>query len=592
MPKTLAKAKKKPLTRSRNSSINYTDRVTDYANAVISGAIVAGPHVRDACKRHLKDLKDGQARGLTFGHDAARRAYGFFEKALRLNSGQFEGKPFTLLPWQGFVVGSIFGWKRTDGTRRFRVAYIETGKGSGKSPLAAGIGLRLMFVDNEPRAEVYAAATKQEQAGVLFRDAVAMVKQSPELGQRLMLSGGTTPNNIAHIPSGSYFRPISSERQGRGQSGPKPHCVLLDEVHEHPTNAMVEFLSAGVKSRRQPLVFMITNSGCDRMTVCWEYHTYSVRVASGDLKNDEFFSYVCALDPGEDPMKDEACWIKVNPSLPLIPGTDYLRAEVVKAKGMTSKELLVRRLNFCEWTDAADGWIGRDIWQGVQATLDLDSYAGRECYGGLDLALSSDLAAFVLVFPGVDEPTKYDLFSWFWMPGDRLTELENRDSMSPFYRQWRDEGHLFAPAGARVIDFDHMATHIHDITGRFKCKGIAYDRAKIEHLTGPLERAGSTVELVPHGQGFFKAQGSGLWMPYSIEQTEAALQEARLRVNENPVMTWNVSCCVTQASTIQPSDRYFSKGKTSGRIDGAVAMVQAIGLATKKPGLSFWEVAA
>ena len=570
-------ARKAP-TRQKGTS-RLSDPVTWYAKQVLAGKIIAGPHVRDACRRHLRDLKDGHKRGLSWSLKDALWWIGFYRTVLCLNGGQFEGSAFVLNEWEAFVVGSIFGWKRKDGTRRFRTAYIETGKGSGKSPLAAGIGLGLLLIDNESRAEIYAAAVKQDQAKVLFRDAVAMVRLSPALSTRLHMSGGVQPANIAHLESGSFFRPISSERQGRGHSGPKPHGVLLDEIHEHPTNAMVEFLSAGVKSRRQPLVFMITNSGSDRQTVCWEYHTYAADICAGTKKNDSFFAYVCALDKDDDPFEDEGCWIKANPSLPEIPGYEYIRGEVMRARGMPSKETLVRRLNFCEWTDAADAWISTQLWKKVQHKLDIDEYAGRDCYGGLDLSLTSDLTAFSLVFPG--EGRSLDAFCWFWMPGDRLIELEIKDNMGSNYRQWRDAGWLNAPSG-KVIDFDHAAEFIASVCNKFAVKGIAYDRAKIEHLLGPLERTGCWVNLVPHGQGFYKARDSGLWMPQSIEELETALLEERLRVNENPVLTWNVASAVTQASTIQPTDRYFAKNKASGRIDGAVALAMACGLAMKE----------
>jgi phage terminase large subunit-like protein len=341
---------------------------------------------------------------------------------------------------------------------------------------------------------------------------------------------------------------------------------------------MVEFLSAGVKFRKQPLVFMITNSGSDRHTVCWEYHSYGAEICAGTKINDEFFAYICALDKGDDPFADEACWIKVNPSLPEIPGHSYIRQEVAKAKGMPSKETLVRRLNFCEWTDAADAWLSREVWQRCQAHLDLGDYDGQECFGGLDLSLAGDLTAFCLIFPKDSE--RYDAFTWFWMPGDRLVEFEHKDNMAPHYRAWRDQGYLMAPTG-RVIDYEHAGALIAEQCARFNVAGIAYDRAKIDLLLPYLEANGCTVPLWSHGQGFYKAQDTGLWMPASLEQLEAALIEERIRINENPVLTWNVASAVTQSSAINPTDRYFSKRKASGRIDGAVALAMAMGAATK-----------
>lgn len=560
-------------------STDPIDQATAYARGVAAGDIVAGPHVRDACARHLKDLEHGASRNLTWDVAAAQKAIGFFKDVLRLNGGKFEGLPFVLNGWQGFVIGSLWGWRRADGTRRFRTAYIETAKGSGKSPLAAGIGLLMLCADNEARAEVYAAAVKADQAKVLFRDAVSMVELSSDLASRLHLSGGVTPDNIAHVASGSFFRPISSERQGRGQSGPRPSCCLLDEIHEMQGHGMVEFLSAGVKARRQPLIVMITNSGSDRQTVCWDYHKYGCEICDGTRENDEFFAYICALDKGDEPLKNEACWIKANPSLPEIPTYEYIRGEVTKARGLPSKENLVRRLNFCEWTDSHTAWITKNIWEKIQAELSLDAYEGRECFGGLDLSLASDLTALVLAFPMAHR--RWDVFSWFWMPGDRLLELEDRDKMQPYYQQWRDGGFLQAPSG-RVIDFEHAANLIADLCSRFTVRGIAYDRHKIEHLRGPLDALGCEVPLVEHGQGFYRAKDTGLWQPGSIQELEAALIEERVRINTNPVLSWCVASAVTQASSIVPTDRYFSKRKASARIDGAVALAQAIGLATMR----------
>ena len=161
------------------------DAATQYARGVVAGQRVAGPHVRAQCARHLKDIKEGGKRGLVWDIAASEKGQAFFADVLKLNGGNYEGKPFILLPWQQFVIGSIYGWQGSDGYRRFRSVYVETAKGSGKSPLAAGVGMKGLVADNEPRAEIYSAATKKDQAMILFRDAVAMVDQSPELKQRL-----------------------------------------------------------------------------------------------------------------------------------------------------------------------------------------------------------------------------------------------------------------------------------------------------------------------------------------------------------------------------------------------------------------------
>lgn len=258
-------------------------------------------------------MKEGGKRGLRFDFEAANYAFRFFEGMLMLSEGQFEGTPFRLHPSQAFIIGSLFGWKRADGTRRFRRAFIEQGKGNGKSPMAGGIGLYGLTADHEAGAQVYAAAAKKEQAGILFADAVKMVKASAKLKQRLEFSGGEGREyNIAFHPNGSFFRPVSRDT-GKTGSGPRPHFVLADEVHELPDRKSIEMLERGFKFRRQPLLFMITNSGSDRNSVCWEEHEHAVKVAAGhteavndpayvgEVIDDTTFSFVCSLDQGTTP---------------------------------------------------------------------------------------------------------------------------------------------------------------------------------------------------------------------------------------------------------------------------------------------------
>jgi phage terminase large subunit-like protein len=282
------------------------DRVEAYARRVVSGAVVAGPHVRNAGRRHIDDLKVGAKRGIVYDPEAAARAIRFFETKLKLSEGQFEGKPLVLHESQAFIVGSLFGWKKADGTRRFRRSYIEQGKGNGKSPVAGGVGLYGMMADGEAGAQIYAAGATKDQASILFRDAVNMVDKSPDLDKRVKRSGGVGREfNLAYLPNNSFFRPISREAKKTG-SGPRPHFALCDEVHEHPDRGVMEMLERGFKFRRQPLLFMITNSGSDRNSICWEEHEHAIKVAAGnrDAKDDDpayigeplddsTFSFVC-----------------------------------------------------------------------------------------------------------------------------------------------------------------------------------------------------------------------------------------------------------------------------------------------------------
>lgn len=558
------------MTRRKAPRPTSRDPVTRYARQVVAGKILAGPHVRAACQRHLTDLELGPKRGLYFDLSLAARAVGFFRDVLCLNGGEYEGMPYELLDWQVFIVGSLFGWTRDDGYRRFRSAYVETAKGSGKSPLAAGIGIYGMMADGEARAEIYAAATKKDQAMILFRDAVAMVDQSPELSRRLTKSGtGEKCWNLAYIDKGSFFRPISSDD---GQSGPRPHVVLVDEVHEHRDNSTIEKLRAGTKSRRQALIFMITNSGASKHGPACQYHEYGAKVASGQLQDDSFFSYICALDAGEDPIHDEKCWGKANPSLKHgIPGLKYLREQVQEARGMPAKESLVRRLNFCEWTEAESPWISADVWLGAKREYDWRDYKGRRAWGGLDLGSTTDLTGLVLWIEPKEAAEPWRLLAIPFLPDDDLLRKEELDRVP--YLAWKAAGHLETTPG-RAISKLGVLRRLTELSNHFDLQSLAYDRWRIEDLKQLAEDEGIPLpDMVPFGQGYKD-------MSPALEAFETALLNGQVVHDGHPVLTW----CAANAVTVSDDagNRKLSKERATGRIDLMLAAVMGAGSALQR----------
>ena len=566
------------------------DRTTEYALAVDRGEIAAGPFVRGACRRHLADIERSKTDQdypfifLVEGKDGASEAMRFFEEYLLLNGGQYEGKPFILLPWQAFIVGSIYGWKRkSDGCRRFRVAYVETPKGSGKSPLSAGIGLKGLVADGEPRAEVYAAATFKDQAMVLFRDAIAFYDQSPKLQKLLVASGtGSMRWNLAYPSKGSFFRVISSEK--KGQSGPRPHVVLLDEIHEHTDGTIIEMLRAGFKFRRQPLSFMITNAGHDMTSVCWEYHDMGIKVALGQLANDEFFSYVCALD--DDDLKDdrylddESLWPKVNPSLDAgLPGYDYIRSQIREARGLPSKMATVRRLCFCIWTEAENPAIDREAWMACRdAEYPVESLKGRKCWGGLDLSATQDLTAFALMFQPTEEDPLWRLKVWFWMPGIGLRMKAEQDHVP--YIAWRDAGHILA-IDRKTVEYEFVVVALAGLIADFGCQKIAFDRWKMKDFKKDQERLEVQLpELVEFGQGYQS-------MSPAIKVFETKLIEGTMRHDGNPCLTW----CASNVAAVEDAaeNKKYDKSRSIGRIDGIVAAVMACGIIEEMEEKSVYE---
>lgn len=568
---------------------SLTDPVTAYARAVESGEIVAGPHVRDACKRHLDDLVTAGERGYYFDPDAAERFARFCRTVLRLSEGQFDGVPFELHTSQQFICGSIFGWKRkVDGRRRFRRAYIEQGKGNGKSPMVGAIGLYGLVADGEAGAQVYAAGATKDQAGILFRDAVAMVDQSPSLDSNIRRSGGPGREyNLAHMKSGSFFRPVSRETKKTG-SGPRPHFALCDEVHEHPDGGVIETLERGFKFREQPLLVMITNSGSDRKSICWAERKHAVAVASGDVDDDTTFSYVCALDDDDDPFEDASCWIKANPLLGITITEEYLGIQVKQARDIPAKANGIRRLHFCEWTDAESAWISRAAWEKIEDhTLNIEDFRGKAAFAGLDLSAKADLTAKALVFPdgfAEDGKPKFAAFVHGYTPADTMRARAEKDGAP--YDLWAEAGFLTATPGKKTR-LDYVAQDLIDDSESYDFEFIAYDNFLIADFEAVVGDMGASLPMVDHPQGWGKrkretddGQEITLWMPGSVDELETLILEERIRVHVNPALRTAVSSAVFDRS---PADlRRFVKSKAVARIDMAVALAMAVGAATAR----------
>lgn len=605
------------MAKRKRTSSSTPDRATDYAEKVVAGEIVAGPHVRNACRRHLDDLRKGHERGLTFDVAAAARAIRFFEEKLRLSEGQFEGRPFLLHDSQAFKVGSIFGWGRADGTRRFRRAYVEEGKGNGKSPLAGGIGLYGLTADGEAGAEIYAAGATKDQAGILFRDAVKMRNQSPDLEQRLRTSGGPGREyNLAFLKTGSFFRPISREARKTG-SGPRPHMALCDEVHEHPDRGVIEMLERGFKFRRQPLLFMITNSGSDRNSVAWEEHEYAIRVAAGsheplgtdakyvgEVVDDATFSYVCGLDDGDRPLDDPSCWVKANPLLGVTITEEYLAGVVAQAKAMPGKLNGILRLHFCMWTDAETAWMTRELLEPCLAEFDPSEHAGKPIAIGLDLSQNRDITALAAVVQTgevdihamrdgkketVRKPT-FDAWIEAWTPRDTLPAREVADKLP--YSDWVRDGFLHAPKGT-TVSYLHVAQTLAEYDRDFEISMVAYDRFAFRRFEEDVNELGLSLEFVEHPQGGLKkgrpseamkeaarAEGrepEGLWMPGSLRLLEDAMLEGRIRLRRNPVLISALMSAVTDED--KWDNRWLAKRRSTNKIDAAVALCMAMGAA-------------
>ncbi|MCG7507072.1 terminase large subunit [Mesorhizobium retamae] len=606
-------------TTKTTSTTSALERVSAYAQAVHDGAIVAGPHVRNACRRHFDDLAKGEARGVYWDDTSARRVFNFFERKLRLSEGQFDNQPFVLQPMQEFILGSIFGWKRADGTRRFRRAYIEAGKGCGKSPLVGGIGLYGLVYDNEPGAQIYAAAATKDQASILFRDAVKMMRQSPDLVKKIKPSGGFEREyNLAHLKTASFFRPMSKEA-GKTGSGLRPHFALCDEVHEHPGPEIMRMLEAGFKFRRQPLLMMITNSGSDRLSVCWREHEMACAVAAGTQTpdetyeyvgetwpgSDELFSYVCALDKDDDPLEDDSCWMKTNPLMGVTVSKEYIASQVAFAKNFPSDAPGILRLYFCVWTDAHSSWMPRKTVETVMRDFNVSENEGKNkpVFLGVDLSSHKDMTCVAYVLPTghkeMERPdgTKFlaptfDAWVDSFTPADTLKERAEADKAP--YLEWAAKGYLTPIPGER-IRYDYVAYSVLQASKKFDIKAVAYDQYAYaefmeecgalglelthrNHPQGGLKRSRPDEALVEQAEAEGLPEPGGLWMPGSIREVESLIVDRRIRLRSNPlVMTALMAATFSKPDAL--GNKYLVKSLAHRRIDAAVALCMAVGAA-------------
>lgn len=524
-----------------------------------------GKYRRLAVERHERDLEDAEDRGLHFDAEAADRVVAFFETYLRHHKGEWAGELFELEEWQREeIIRPLFGWMRGDGTRRFRTAYIEVPRKNGKSTLAAGIGLYLTVADGEPGAEVYSSATKKDQAKIVHEAATQMVKRSPQLKR----FAKTLRNNI-HVPAlGSKFEPLGADSDTL--DGLNTHGNIIDELHAHRDRRLWDVLITSMGARRQPMTAAITTAGVyDRESIGWEQHEYATKVLEGIIPDDSFFGYIAAADEGDD-WTSPATWYKANPNLGVSLKEEYLATECERAQHSPAYQNTFRRLHLDEWTQQADRWIDMKVWNGRAGIIDPDGLSGQRCVAGLDLASTTDIAAFLLLFPPAETEELWRVLARFWIPEERIAERAQRDRVP--YDAWVRDGWITATEG-NVIDYDKVRADINEDGARYQIEEIAIDRWNATQIATQLDGDGFTVAMF--GQGFAS-------MSAPTKELLTLLLGGRLAHGGNPVLDWmasNVAVKQDEAGNLKPDRK-----RSSEKIDGIVALIMALGRAMVQAG--------
>jgi phage terminase large subunit-like protein len=551
-----------------------------YVEDVLSGRIVACKWVRLACERHRRDLENGTERGLRFDETTAKTAIAFF-RLLKHSKGEWAGRPLALEPWEQFTVWSLFGWKREDGTRRFRTSYLEVARKNGKTTLAAGVGLYLMLADGEPGAEVYSVATKRDQARISHSEATRMAKSSPQLRRMVTIF----KDNIHIVDTASKFEPLGADSDT--MDGLNVHGAIVDEVHAHKTRDTWDVIETATGSRRQPLMFAITTSGYDRQSLCFQQHEYTEKVLDGVIQDDSWFGIIYTLDKVKDAggnlvdedWNDERVWAKANPNLGVSKKLDDMQRKAARAREMPAALNAFLRLELDIWTQAETKWIGLEHWRQCGKAVDADGLRGRTCYGGLDLSSNVDISAWVMVFPPQDDDDDYQVICRFWIPEEAMVERARRDRVP--YPAWVRQGYITATPGS-VIDYDFIQAQIDADAQAYDIQEVAFDRWGATKIQTDLMEKGGEDWLVQFGQGYVS-------MSPPMKELERLILEHKLAHGNNPVLTWMANNLVVRqdpAGNLKPD-----KEKSTEKIDGMVALVMALDRALRheEPKKSVYE---
>ena len=509
--------------------------------------------------RKLKKYKPTEfmAKGSYYDKMAADYAVAFIE-SLCHTKGTWAGRRFELIDWQERIIRDVFGTLKPNGYRQFNTAYVEIPKKMGKSELAAAVALLLCCGDGEERAEVYGCASDRQQASIVFEVAADMVRMCPALNKRVEILAST--KRLIYLPTNSFYQVLSAEAYSK--HGFNVHGVVFDELHTQPNRKLFDVMTKGSgDARMQPLYFLITTAGTDTHSICYETHQKAKDILEGRKIDPTFYPVIYGAEDTDD-WTDPTVWKKANPSLGITVGIDKVRAACESAKQNPAEENTFRQLRLNQWVKQAVRWMPMDKWDKCDFAVNEDDLLGRVCYGGLDLSSTTDITAFVLVFPPERDGEKYIILPYFWIPEENIDLRVNRDHVP--YDLWERQGYLYTTEG-NVVHYGYIEKFIEQLGERFNIKEIAFDRWGAVQMVQNLEGMGFTV--VPFGQGFKDMS------PPTKELMKLVLEQ-NIAHGGHPVLRWmmdNIYIKTDPAGNIKPD-----KEKSTEKIDGAVAAIMAL----------------
>ncbi|ARG87757.1 terminase large subunit [Pseudomonas aeruginosa] len=539
-----------------------SDIARQYASDVVGGAIVACRYVKLACQRFLNDL-DRQGDDdwpYVFDEAKADRAVKFMQ-LMPHTKGKWSASKSKLVfePWQVFIEANIFGWVKKDtGKRRFREAYEEIPRKNGKSARLAARGIYLFAADGESGAEVYSGATTEKQAFEVFRPAWMMAHKLENLRNRfgIELSGNQkNPGPMFVMEDMSKFETVI----GNPGDGASPHAALVDEYHEHDTDALVDTMQTGMGAREQPLLSIITTAGSNLGGPCYEKRRDVIRILEGQTIDETIFGIIYTIDE-DDPWDDPASLIKANPNYGVSVFPDFLLAQLQQAKRSASKQNAFRTKHLNQWVGARTVWMNMLAWQRQKRDFTIADMAGCRCWMALDLASKKDVAALVMLF---EKAGQFYCTPRFYAPEAAAEENEK-------YQNFALEGHLVLTPGS-MTDYAFIEADILDLAKQIDLQDSAFDDWQANYLITRLSN--TSIPVVDFNQTVKN-------MSEPMKEVEARVIARTLWHDGNPVMTWmmgNVAAKIDAKENIYP--RKENDNDPNCKIDGPVALIMAMGRA-------------
>ena len=508
------------------------------------------------------------APGAWFDAETAQKACDFFPTYLRLTTGRWTGKPYTLALWQAAIVRMLFGWKRADGRRLFRRALIWIARKNGKSEFAAGLLLLAFLFDGELGGEAYVIANDKNQAGIVFNRATRMVQLSPSLPEYIE----TFKTSLYCSTTLSFIKPLSG--QAEGKHGLSCSVLVGDEMHEWKNGDLYEFVNQSELSREQPLEILISTAGQAQRSYGWVLWEESLKIRDAVFEDFSTLVVIYAADATDD-WKSPETWAKANPSLEVSILLEDLKSRCDRAQESPRLETNFKRYYLNVWVGQDRRWLDIDKWRegsGKPSTAPdarwhqfAELMKGRECYGALDLSSVSDLTCLLWLFPPVSDEKKWIIVPRFWVPADNIERRARRDRVP--YDIWRTRGAI-EPTEGNVVDYDPVIAAVHDGIEKYAVKQIGYDPYNANATVNTLTNDGVPMTLMRQGV---------LTLGAASKQLERLTLSGMLDAGGHPVMDWMISNVAKHEDSngnIKPD-----KAKSSEKIDGVSCLVMGLGLA-------------